>query len=423
MRILSISYFPPSEATPGAFRANAATTFLRSKGHEVHRVCAAPAGGLQTYPVRDLGASSKQVLRAIKWLRRTCGPDFRATSGALTATAVSLQRQVRALREWPDYAQGWVAPAIIRSLRVLNNSGPFDVIYASSGPLSCAVVGHVVSRLAGVPWVCEFRDLYSCRSSLNPRAPWRQPLDNHIEHFVVRTAVAGITVSQPLRKTLQQRHPRVPFSVVMNGFDSATVCEALRANTPRSPEAPLIVLFAGSLYGGIRDPTPFLRAIANRPSKDVRLHVYIGASDKAWLELAAERYGVKPQVSVFPPVPHHDAIRAMASADVLLMPLPNGLDTQGMLTTKLFEYIGVRRPVLVVGGNRSDAPSRLVLERKAGAHPITQDEVQKTLDRWVSQKCRGTLERIPHHATIGLSRDEQFARLEPVLLSASQYRR
>ncbi len=61
---------------------------------------------------------------------------------------------------WPDARVGWLPYAWGAGRRLLGGWRP-DLVYASSPPPTCLVVGKLLAAHCGVPWIAEFRDRWS----------------------------------------------------------------------------------------------------------------------------------------------------------------------------------------------------------------------------------------------------------------------
>lgn len=66
-------------------------------------------------------------------------------------------------RFFPDSKIGWVGPAV-RLGRRLMMKRCYDAIISTSPPVSCHLVGREIHRQCNVPWIADFRDLWTAYS-------------------------------------------------------------------------------------------------------------------------------------------------------------------------------------------------------------------------------------------------------------------
>jgi hypothetical protein len=119
---------------------------------------------------------------------------------------------------------------------------------------------------------------------------------------------------------------------------------------------------------------------------------------------------VESVVAVKPRVPYRRALELQMEAGVLLLQSSDQRD-EGNLPAKLFEYLYARRPILFIGYERGIA-ARLVLERSAGLVSNSPARIRNQLQRWFEDKSAGRLERLDPSVSLGLSRDDQYAKIE-----------
>jgi hypothetical protein len=168
----------------------------------------------------------------------------------------------------------------------------------------------------------------------------------------------------------------------------------------------------GSIYRGFRDPAALFSAIALLPDQlrtRINVEFFSDAGDAVLDAAAAHR--VENAVAVKPRVPYQRALALQMEADVLLLLQSSDPRDEGNLPAKLFEYLYARRPILFIGYERGIA-ARLVIERKAGLVSNSPVKIRDQLQRWFEDKRAGSLERLDPSVSLGLGRDDQYAKLE-----------
>jgi len=434
LKILIISFeFPPYGAI-GAVRVGKTAKYLRQFGHDVHVVCAGDRP-LDTPHVVELEPQrihytswrrADSLLKfAVRSLRsRTGAPDGQVLgrttpSGPRRAgRATKIARLYQNLVYLPDAEIGWALPAM-RECRTLQKSFRPDIILASGRPWTGLLVARLVARHFRIPLVCELRDLWADDMYAIERPNWREKIDQIIERWVLRRAHALITVSEPLASVLQQKY-NVPTVVALNGYDP----DDQDIETRVTPTDELRLVYTGSLFEQ-RDLRPLIRAIAVLRGEQVacRLDVAGHVGPPTYLNELQElcdALHVDDRVRFLGQLPRTKALELQAHADVLVLVTWNDPREHGVYTGKLFEYVGSKRPILLVGLTTGVA-AELLRSRglgEAGGDELTLASLLRT---WHDEKrVNGRLQAPPPEARIGLTREEQTRVIEALLLKTGQ---
>ncbi|MCH7540850.1 MAG: hypothetical protein IH999_10725 [Proteobacteria bacterium] len=78
-----------------------------------------------------------------------------------------------------DHNAGWL-PFALRTARKTTKRWRPEVIFASGPPFTTLLVGRLLARRIGTPWVVEFRDRWS-DDPYYPPLGWRLMLDRYAE--------------------------------------------------------------------------------------------------------------------------------------------------------------------------------------------------------------------------------------------------
>jgi hypothetical protein len=134
-------------------------------------------------------------------------------------------------------------------------------------------------------------------------------------------------------------------------------------------------------------------------------------TDFAVLRQLIEKYQIDDCVQTHSAVSHKESLEIQQTADVLLLLLYNHPLEKGVLTGKLFEYIGSGRPILCIGGANSEA-AKLIKERGLGVASDEPKEIAAQLSKWIAMKRDGgSILPNPPQGKEGLSRKEQVLEL------------
>ena len=92
-----------------------------------------------------------------------------------------------------------------------------------------------------------------------------------------------------------------------------------------------------------------------------------------------------PNVVLSGYMPHHEAVAKMKAADGLLLVIPEIPGNEGILTGKLFEYIGSGKPILGIGPVQGDAAHIL---HASGAGRMVAPGDEPSMADWMQKPTR-----------------------------------
>jgi glycosyltransferase involved in cell wall biosynthesis len=279
---------------------------------------------------------------------------------------------------FPDEEIGWFGHALVRGLRIVRGQR-IDVVLSSAPPFTCHLIGHALRSICNVHWVADFRDPWS-------RAPWGRlgsaRAHQWLETQVVKRADAVVLNTPELHREFTQWYGSDisrRFHVVTNGYDADIVEPYAKASPSAAP--PLILTHAGNLYGA-RDPMPLLQGLAkcfyegSVPRNGIRLNLVGKIASVFDVDNVIARLGLSGTVTRTPPVSHDESLRILAASHVLVVIQP---DTLLQVPAKLYEYVGLRRPILALA--EDGAVARVVRDGGFGlvASPTNVDSIAEAL--------------------------------------------
>lgn len=378
--------FPPAIG-PHSIRMAKLTKYLPRFGWETTVVTAPVDHAWRIDPSLEQDALG-QILRVPRLFASIIHPrrGISASSSDALPTPEEWGRTTKGrLARWliPDSSVLW-ALAVARLKRSF--SGLADVIYASGPPFSTFLAAERIARRLDVPWVCEYRDNWTT----NPLYRRRFLLDRvnrRLENRLLRSAAAVVVISDAAREELVRAFPfvRDRIAVAPNGYDP----DDIPPPQPR-PDA-FEIAYAGSLYR-LRDPSTFFVALRDFAARDPvfakHLRLRLLGNIPRWV-VARARVALGPEhVFVEGMVPHRTALRICASAAVLLAISSEAEAGNTSMTSKLMEYLGLRRPILLLAP--PGPGTRLLAELRAGLSAPPDDRaaiemaVAELFERWMT---------------------------------------
>lgn len=352
MRALIVSYYFPPAGGGGVQRVLKLCKHLPAFGWDVDVL----APDDPKWVAHDPGLAAEIPAGTVVHRARYRGPSDERPAADVLAGAEGLRgvatraglygRQLLV----PDPRVVWVPDAARAAVRIVRERSA-SVVLTTSPPSSAHMIGNVVARRTGVPWIADLRDSWLAnphrrydRRSVRAK---RAVLDTMARRTFARVS-AVTAVTETIADEARALAPAgTPSAVISNGCDFDEF-----AGLEHTPSDRLRILHAGFFFG-VRSPRPFLEALArllaDRPElRDVIEARFVGGfrtADRQW----AESLGLGAALRIDGFLPHDQALAAMKGADALLLLIPRagGLGLS-VLSGKLFEYLAAERPVLAL---------------------------------------------------------------------------
>ncbi|MEE4310902.1 MAG: glycosyltransferase [candidate division KSB1 bacterium] len=304
-----------------------------------------------------------------------------------------ISRWIRANMFIPDARIGWTPSAVRRGMQLVRRH-KIDLILTSSPPHSSQLIGHALQGKTGIPWVADLRDPWTTIRyyDFTKRSLVARKVDAWLEKRVLTRADRIITVSEALASEFKAKlntRIRDKVQVVMNGYDEF---DFRRQKKERGKK--FIILHAGNCQAH-QNPDVLWRSLAMLKktggiNSDMIAVQFTGKIDPKIME-SAKAYGVFDFIRLREFIPHREIVKEMMNASVMLMIVPRVKWNKGIVTGKLFEYVGSANPVLVIGppdGNAgkiiSDFPESTICDYQ-DIEGVTAF-ITKTFSDWQSGK-------------------------------------
>lgn len=436
LKVLIIAwYFPPSN-TIAAVRLGKLAKFLSEAGHDIRILTAADAPYAATLPVEipservyrtawtDINAlPSRTKAKFRRLLKRHLADQSNSDFAPLetdkprrkdTYRGGMASKLYQLLFNFPDKQIGWL-PATRRQGLQLLEEWRADAILATAPPFTALLIGYLLSKTAKIPLVVEYRDRWS-DDPYYPPPWWRGRLERWLEGKITRHAAAITTVSEPWAETYRARY-RKPVCVIYNGYDPADRPEDIaKAAAGGWPQRDVLrIIHTGGIYRGRRDPSPLFAAISRHDDLKRRVRVVFYGLETDFVPSLARTHGVENLIEVHGRVDHAESLKQQRQSDILLLMQMDSPLEQGNVPGKFFEYLGARRPILVLGWDQG-VPATIVKQRRAGAATTDPEAIAAQLRAWISAKERdGCLPDLSEEVCVGFTHAEQAARLASFL--------
>ncbi|MBE2265687.1 MAG: hypothetical protein IAE64_05505 [Flavobacteriales bacterium] len=376
--VLVIAYHFPPGGGPGVQRVLKHITYLRKFGW--NPVVLTVENG--DFPARDESLLHRipadvPVVRIPIREPYVLYKKFMGSKGAPVDVNVNMDSaQRRGWKSWlahvirstffiPDARVFWWRPAARAALHIVKKHN-INVLYSSSPPYTCSLIANSVHKKTGLPWVAGFRDPWT--GFLTTPERWFLPaaVDKAMERAVFRNASAVECAWTGIIDDAIAKMPdlnRDKFFHVPNGFDSSDFPPVSYV-----PNDVFTITYTGSLYGQ-RTPAALLSALETLHRRGelspdrIRLRIVgrFGANVEAMLRESV----FWPSVELVSYVPHHESIAYLIRSEINLLIVDSTKESAQIVPGKVYEYIGVHRPVLAIAPSGS-AIENLIAETRAG---------------------------------------------------------
>ena len=366
MKILFITYFFAPYNCIGAVRTTRTAEVLSEIGHDVRVITA----GEQNLDPNLISTFPEESVKRTKWIdlekpiyllmgkKKVASLKGNLHKASLKGRFFGvLNRIYQRMISIPDKHVGWYPYAVKEANSLIESGWVPDVIYASAMPYTSLMVAKKISGRHKIPWVGELRDLWS--DNHYGYGGW---IEKKIESNTLKTASSLITVSDPLQKTLQRKYHSIPVHTIFNAYDEKDF--QLRYDK-KTDDKKIKIVYTGTVYEGKRDPSPLLQTLHEYPVLRKSVQVDFFGSNLGFIEHLINKFNLHDCVKINGRVSRQEALEKQMSADILLLLTWNDPKEKGVLTGKLFEYIGSARPILSIGAVEDDA-SKLIISNGFG---------------------------------------------------------
>jgi glycosyltransferase involved in cell wall biosynthesis len=322
------------------------------------------------------------------WLAR--GRGGRATARRSSRGFAAARRLSSAVLV-PDSYVGWI-PFAVRAALEVAHTDRVDAMYSTSPPESTHLAALKVHREAGVPWIADLRDPWMNLHLLDAPSPLHRHLHRRMEKRVVTSADASVVTTRWHEALMCARYPASRVVRIPNGYDG----DELSSLEGFAPPAQRFRMVHAGMLTQKRSATPFLEALARVLAGDSALRgqmevEFIGPREDE-NERSAARLALGDVVKFLDPLPHTDTLRRERNAHVLLLVKHADPRYDGLVPGKLYEYIGLRRPVLALAPAGEARDLVASLRRGETASPSDIDEIERALRTMIAHHRAGRLD-------------------------------
>ena len=399
--------YPPHDST-AAVEASKFTKFLDRHGWEAEVVTTRshfpPTLPIEIPSSRIHRTRSIDVNRLPQLATRSRRPEisgYETDARSLKGRAIArLGYSYKQIVNFPDGMVGWY-PFGLRAARELVKSGDFDALLTSAWPVTNHLIASRVARETGLPWLADFRDLWTQNHWFRRSGRFLPQLERALERRVMKPATIVTAPSREWADSLERTLGKQAF-VVTNGFDPEDHPSIV------SPAKTFTLTYTGVYYPQKQDAGPLIAALAKLKQQGrispERFRFRLVGRYLHGLESLIRAAGIQSMTTIEPSVSHSEALELQSSSTALMMFLWTESAGHGWYSAKLYEYMGAGRPILGVGPS-SGVAAQTILRLGAGSVSADASEIARLLENWLAVFDSGAG---PH----GVSDSEALAEFE-----------
>ena len=298
----------------------------------------------------------------------------------------------------PDARVGWVKYAFEKAVEIIRREN-IDTVYISSPPHSTQLIGlKLKEKFPNIRWIADMRDpwtdIYYYKDLLHTSIA--KNIDAKYEKKVLERADSLIVVSDAIKRTFATKikiGTNDKIHVIPNGYDERDFVDQVEKDASAT-----YITYVGTMADTYK-PEMFFNAlkscIEKYPEKKIKFR-FVGATPWTIKERAKE-LGIEESCEWIGHVDHVTAIHYMRKSDFLLLIIPDAPGAEGILTGKLFEYLGAGKTIIGIGPKNGDA-ARIIDRCEAGK--MFERNESEAMTQWMTQLILGVDMEILRNANV-----------------------
>ncbi|MBA3648942.1 MAG: hypothetical protein H0W62_10405 [Chitinophagales bacterium] len=423
-KVLIISYYFPPANMPASFRVLSWAQYLKSSGY---------------YPIiitrrwdNDIKTPGDLIRKSVNTMRHEKSDDYEV---------YALPHQ-ESLRD-KIYLQMGKKLILVRKLLTFYNAFlenfsssivPYKNLYRfakafladnrdikkliiTGNPFPLFRLGYLFHQEFNIHWIADYRDEWSTTDWDYLKSGWRRftyELEKKSEKKWIKTSSAITTVTPYFVQKLHRFHQK-PASVVYNGFFEKECASYRKLNS----YSQFTFTFAGTLYH-LQEIESTLRPITLLIKEyEKRLPIRILFPGLGFDKVQENRVtqtlaGFENNYKITPRIPKNELLSILGQSHIMLLLSAGNL--KGNIQAKLFDYIGLHKPVLLYPSDH-DILEQILIETRLGIIPTSEKETYSMLKKIIDKYLTDSLIDIhPNIESINkFSREEQAKAMVKVL--------
>ena len=248
---------------------------------------------------------------------------------------------------FPDSKIGWLPFALFAGLKLAREE-KIDLIFTTSPPPSLHLVGYLLKLLTGKPWVADFRDPWIGFHYEDYPTPFHLWLKNRLIKKISENADGIVSINHKISQKFFSFNPFIKnIRIIPNGYDEPDF------DLPSPVKSDLFIIAYLGTFSPDHDPEPFLSGLKNllherkMPKEKIKF-IHIGLCMGIDFDRLVKEYDLSDVVERRGYLPHKEALACLQNASLLLLTTSQTPGAEMISTSKLFEYMPLKKPILAI---------------------------------------------------------------------------
>jgi len=256
------------------------------------------------------------------------------------------------------------------------------IVVVSSFPYATSHIAayKLKKKYNNIVWIADYRDLWS-KNQVYSFNILRYLLDTMIEKKIMKYPDKILTVTNPWAQKLQI-FLKKEVDVIYNGYQELSESNLIQQNFLELKEEKIYILYVGAIYFKGQDVNLFFESISNLKSKNIEFH-FMG---KHYDELSnlINRFSLGNIVKHIGQYSRKDSQNIQKKYDYLMF-FDFHTDS-AVLSLKLFEYIGVNKPIICIGGKKNSESKKILNQISRGFILEKEDQIIDFFENKITKK-------------------------------------
>jgi glycosyltransferase involved in cell wall biosynthesis len=333
----------------------------------------------------DSGVGSIRISKFAKFLPKQWNIHVLTTPSSAESRSNQYNVTVHEIpRIWPATPKSfdqtrWV-PQLLKSVRKLHKQHEFDCVWQTANPFFPLIIVPICNKFISSNFIVDLRDSwtlhpYSDLTTIFGRLYAKT--SQLLEPRVLRSADAVTVATDGINEAYANLYPEIKnkLHTIENGYD--------RDDFPQletEPREGFDIVYVGK-FSDFRDPNPFLNALSDIQFRYDVSFIHVGNSEEQ-VENAVRQYDLEQNYECTGYVGREEVARWIQRSDLGLA--VSGGSPQEM-TTKIFDYMACRTPIL--GCGPKGAMTDVIEQFEFGyVSPNETNQIKDTLSKIIDRK-------------------------------------